>query len=532
MFGNAYPYVDLTMEDIEKVLRYMHQRFPRLAWVSFEDGVVLKPRQTKALFEYYFDNLSMIPEEKQFLVIDETTDSSVGVLDEAFMAEFGKPGTKFIIRGSPWVIEHVGEDKVHVKPISDPSGAIPSWIGEEIPVPFEVAQEVGLMRGFVEEQMRAGVLPKEIVSKLSEEYPADSDVISRALAETVEHVNGGFPVPSDRRITVEDWGEFVLIHVNFGSLTNRALAQLLGQLISEKLGFTAVVQHDPYRIFVQTMGSLNAEGVVRLFGEMTKLPAQAVRDSMILATVKTGLFKRRMIHVARRFGALKKWADFSSVSLQKLVQSFEGTPIYEEALKEVFTKDLDVENLVSVLGLIRDGNVVVTRVDNGGTMTPIARVGVERISMKTDLIPPERMRAVLIESAKARLLSEAASFVCVNCWGYVEMLRAKDLPDRPKCPKCGSYSTGLLKVEEERALPLVDKQGMDLTKSEKKLREYAVNAARLIEKYGKPAVIALLARKVTPADVMRILEKEQKVTDRFYELVLEEERKAIRKRFY
>ncbi len=532
LFGKAYPYADLTVEDIEKVLRYMHQRLPRLAWVSFEDGVVLKPRQTKALFEYYFDNLSMIPEEKQFLVIDETTDSSVGVLDEAFMAEFGKPGTKFIIRGSPWVIEHVGEDKVHVKPIDDPSGAIPSWIGEEIPVPFEVSQEVGLMRGFVEEQMKAGVSPREIASKLSEEYPAESDVISRALAETVEQVNGGFPVPSNRRITVEDWGEFVLIHVNFGSLTNRALAQLLGQLISEKLGFTAVVQHDPYRVFVQTMGSMNAEGVVRLFGEMTELPAQTVRDSLVLATVKTGLFKRRMIHVARRFGALKKWADFSSVSLQKLVKSFEETPIYEEALKEVFTKDLDVENLVRVLGLIHDGEVVVTRIDNGGTVTPIARVGVERISMKTDLIPPERMRAVLIESAKARLLSEAASFVCVNCWGYVEMLRAKDLPDRPKCPKCGSYAIGLMKVEEERALPLVDKEGTGLTKSEEKLREHAVNTARLIEKYGRPAAVALLARKVTPAEIMRVLEKEQKLTDRFYELVLEEERKAISKRFY
>ena len=532
LFGRAFPYADLTVEDVEKVLRYMHQRLPRLAWVSFEDGVVLKPRQTKALFEYYFDNLSMIPEEKQFLVVDGTTDSAVGVLDEAFMAEFGKPGTKFIIRGSAWVIEHVGEDKVHVKPIDDPSGAIPSWIGEEIPVPFAVSQEVGAIRGFVEEQMKAGVSLGQIGSKLSGEYPAEGDVVLRALAETVEQVNAGFPVPSNRRITVEDWGEFVLVHVNFGSLTNRALAQLLGQLISEKAGFTAVVQHDPYRVFVQTMGSVNAEGVVRLFGEMTRLSAESVRASLTLATVKTGLFKRRMIHVARRFGALKKWADFSSVSLQKLAKSFEGTPIYEEALKEVFSKDLDVENLVRVLGLIRDGEVEVVRVNNGGAATPIARVGIERISMKTDLIPPERMRAVLVESARARLLSEAASLVCTNCWGYAEMLRVKDLPDRPKCPKCGSSAVGLLRVEEERVLPLVEKEGQKLTRPEEKLREYAVQAARLIEKYGKPAAVALCARKVQADDVRRVLEKESKLSDGFYELVLEEERKAISKRFY
>src|SRR3972149_6818904 len=40
---NAYPYHDLTMEDVEKILTYMHGRFPRLAWVSVEDKGVLKP---------------------------------------------------------------------------------------------------------------------------------------------------------------------------------------------------------------------------------------------------------------------------------------------------------------------------------------------------------------------------------------------------------------------------------------------------------------------------------------------------------
>jgi ATP-dependent Lhr-like helicase len=532
LFKYAYPYEDLTVEDIEKTLRYMHQRFPRLAWVSFEDKAVLKPRQTKALFEYYFDNLSMIPEEKQFLVVDESSDSAVGVLDEAFMAEFGKPGTKFIIRGTPWIIQHVSEEKVHVRPIDDPTGAIPSWIGEEIPVPYEVSQEVGVIRGFVEEQKGKGVSPEEIAAKLSEEYPSDKDTILRALAETIQHVNAGFPVPTDKRIIVEDWGEFVLIHVNFGSLTNRALAQLLGQLLSEKVGYTAVVQHDPYRIFAQTMGAVNAEHVVKLFSEMQALSDQAVRDNLTMATVKTGLFKRRMIHVARRFGALKKWADFGSVSLQKLVKSFEETPIYEEALKEVFTKDLDLEQLIYVLGKMRDGEIQVQRVETGGNATPIARVGIERISMKTDLIPPERMRAVLIESAKARLLNETNSYLCTNCWNYMEMIRTKDLPERPKCPRCGSLAIGFLKVEEDKALSIIEKEGGKLTKSEEKLHGQALQTAEVIEKYGKTAAVALSARRIPSSDIREILQKENRLSDRFYELVLEAERKAISKRFW
>ena len=164
LIHNAAPYQNLTMQDIEKVIKYMHSRFPRLAWASLEDHVVLKPQRTKALFEYYFDNLSMIPVEKQFLVIDESTDTSIGVLDEAFMAEYGKPGTKFIIRGSPWNIVHTTEDKVYVRPVDDPTGSIPSWIGEEIPVPYEVAQELAEVRGFAEEKILAGNSPEEVSS--------------------------------------------------------------------------------------------------------------------------------------------------------------------------------------------------------------------------------------------------------------------------------------------------------------------------------------------------------------------------------
>jgi ATP-dependent helicase Lhr and Lhr-like helicase len=528
---NAYPYADLTMEDVEKVLKYMHGRFPRLAWVSFEDKAVLKPSRSKALFEYYFDNLSMIPEEKQFLVIDQTSESSIGVLDEAFMADYGKVGTKFIIRGSPWQIVHVTEDKVYVRPETDPSGSIPSWIGEEIPVPYEIAQEVAQVRGFAEEKLQSGLSLAETSKLLTEEYPGDVETISRALAETVEQIQAGIPVPTPSRIIFEDWGEFVIIHSNFGSLTNRALAQLLGQVLSDKLGFGIVVQHDPYRIFVQTMGRADATRLVEVFEELKAMPEPALKDTLTKSTIKTGLFKRRVIHVARRFGALKKWADFSNVSLQKLIQSFEGTPIYEEGLKEVFTKDLSLDGLIQVLKDIHEEKIQLVPVDNRGSATPVARVGIERVSMKTDLIPPERMRAVLIESAKARLLNETGNFICTNCWNYLEMVRVADLPDKPKCPRCSSDALGMLKVEEEKADPLIEKKAQKLTQDEEYLKRVAEETARLIEKYGKPAAVGLSARKVKVSDIAAVLEQEPKMSDKFYELVLDAERKALSKRF-
>jgi len=531
MFRNAYPYRNLTLEDIRQVLEYMHSRFPRLAWVSLEDELIIKPRRSKPLFEYFFENLSMIPDEKHYLVVDRQTDAAIGLLDEAFVAEYGKPGVKFIIRGSPWKILNVAADKIYVKSVNDPTGSIPSWIGEEIPVPFEVAQEVGAIRGFVEEQLKKGVKLEEIARKLAGKYPSDEKTILAAISETVNSVKKGYLVPTDKRITLEEWEDFVILQANFGSLTNRALAQLLGHFISERTGYSVAVQHDPYRIFIQTLGEVKAGTLVKIIDELKNESREFIKETLTKASVKTGIFKRRMIHVARRFGALKKWVDFSNVSLRSLIKSFEGTIIYEEALKEVFTKDLDLKNLIRVFEMIRNGEIEVVKVETVGEPTPVARVGIERVSMKTDLIPPEKMRRILVESAKARLLDETRTFICTNCWGYIEMLSMKDLPEKPVCPKCGSSNLGLLRVEEKDAYSLIDKRGKKLSKRERKLRNRAVETAKLISKYGKCAAVALSGRRVKISDVKEMLSKTSVLSDELYELIIEAERNALKRRF-
>ena len=532
LLREAFPYDDLTIEDIGNVLDYMHRRFPRFAWVSEEDKLVSKPRKTKALYEYYFDNLSMIPAEKKFLVIDDSQGSAVGVLDEAFVAEYGKPSVKFIIQGRPWQIVSVSGEQIFVKQTEDPTGAIPSWIGEEIPVPFDVAQEVGQIRGFVEEQNRNGKTATRIAEELAAKYPADPETVLRAIRETVEHVRKGYPVPSDKRVLVEDWEDFVILHTNFGSLTNRALAQLMGHILSGQTGYSVVVQHDPYRIFVNTMGAVNADRILEVLGSMKIMSEPEIRDIMIRSTVKTGLFKRRMFHVARRFGAIQKWVDLSKVSLRKLLESFEDTAIYDEALKEIFRKDLDLEQAISVLAAFRGGTIEVRKVETRGDATPVARVGIEKVSMKTDLIPPERMKLILVESARARLLNEVRTFVCTKCWDYEEMIRMNDLPEKPVCPNCGSPALGMLGRREAGVQSLVDKQGEKLTKSEAKNKRQATKTAKLISKYGKASAVALSGRNIQVSDAKELLENENTLSDHFFELITEAEKKSLKRRFW
>ncbi len=525
----AYPYRDLTEEDLVKVLTYMHTRYPRLAWVSFKDKLALSPRDRKGMYEYYYGNLSMIPYEKNYLVIDETNDTPIGILDEAFVSEYGEIGTKFIVRGNPWKIVNVYGDKIYVKPVEDPTGAIPSWVGEEIPVPFEVALEVGKIRRFVEERIKKGIGLEEVVSDLSKTYPADARTISRAINEIVEQVRLGFPIPTDRRITVEDWEDYVIIHACFGSMVNRTIARLIGHMLSEKTGYTIGVQQDPYRIVLRTLGVASSTDVIHVLRELIDMD---IRDVAIKASAKTGLFKRRLIHVARRFGALSKWADLSSVSIGRLSKSFEGTVIYDEAIKETFDKDLDIRNSALIFKRIRDGEIEVTHLRTDGRISPIARVGLERIGRKSDLISPEKMRRILIDSARVRLLDGAGTFLCTNCWKYVETIRVRDLPDKPRCPKCGSDKIGMVKASEWDVSRICRKVNRSMTMKERRVVRRARETAKLISKYGRIAAVILAGKNLGPTEARGILEKERALNDHLFELVVEAERKALKKRFW
>ncbi len=152
--------------------------------------------------------------------------------------------------------------------------------------------------------------------------------------------------------------------------------------------------------------------------------------------------------------------------------------------------------------------------------------------MKTDLIPPEKMKLILVKSARVRLLNEVRAFICTRCWDYLEMICIKDLPDKPMCPKCGSSNLAVLRREEEQLRMLVEKKDEKLTANEQRWRKQAVRTAELLASYGKPAAVALAGRKLRVSDVEKLFLQEKKLTDRFFELIIEAERNALKRRFW
>ena len=528
IYGKAYPYRNLTEDDLVKVLTYMHNRYPRLVWTAFEDKVVLSPRNRKPIYEYFFNKLSMIPDVKQFLVIDATNNTPVGVLDEVFVAEYGDPGRKFVFRGSLWKIREVVGDKVYVVPDSDPTGAIPSWVGEEIPVPYEVAQEVGWIRRYIEERLTNGASVNEVVSELLDRYPSDEETLRKAIRDTVKQIEGSFPVPTDKRVVVEKWEDFIIIHVHLGTLANRALGRLIADEVAEILGHAVGVQQDPYRIVIHASREIKLEDIERI---LRNLSSKNIDLAVIKMAERSGLFKRRLVHVARRFGALAKWADVSTLSLRRLIEMFKDTVIYEEALKEYLTKDVDIEDVKRFCRDIESNDIEIALIESV-ELTPISRLAMERISRKTEIIPPERLRKILVEATKARLLNEVRVFICTNCWEWWEPIRILDLPEHPSCPICNSHKIAALDEDERIVARISSKKASKLTKDEEKIVNEAIKQAELIEQYGKIAAIALAGRRLKARDVKPILKKINVESDFFYEKILEAEKKALRRGFW
>ncbi len=529
IYRKAYPYKKLTKKDLTFTLDYMHSRYPRLAWIDPQDEVAIRPRASRVLYEYFFEELSMIPDEKHYLVIEEKNDSPLGVLDEAFVAEYGDEGVKFVFRGSLWQIKTVIADRIYVESTSDPTGAIPSWVGEEIPVPLQVASEVGAIRRRAEESiLKTGAL-EEIVSKLEVEYPADKDTVREALTEIEKQTQEGFPIPTDKRIIIERAEDLTVVHLHLGTLANRTIARLMAYRLAGKLGEAVGIQQDAYRIILQSVTPVKLELVKEA---LQNLAAEDANDLVERLAERSGLFRRRLIHVARRFGALSKYSEQSTISLRRLLDAFKGSPIYAEALKEFSEEDLDVEEAKLFLQSLKDGEYDIRIISKLRT-TPLGAAVLERVSRRTELIPPDRMQKILIESTRARLLNEVRVMVCTNCWKWCESIRIIDLPDQPLCPNCSSGKVAALDVYEEdvRKLAQEMEEEAKIDADQRRLLERAKESARLVENYGRPAIVAMSGRRVRLRDVEQVVKGTKAIDEELMNKIIEAEREALKRGF-
>jgi ATP-dependent Lhr-like helicase len=509
----AYPYQKLSFTEFLEVCKQLQQ-----LGLIFLNGQIKKKRRG---FEYYFNQLSTIPDTKQFKVFNSLDNSFVGVLDEEFVAVNAEPGLTFILKGEAYKIISIEEDKILVEPVEDIEAAIPGWEGELIPVPFEVAQEVGRLRGILSESLEEKD-EKEIEKWILSSYPVDENC-AKVMVKTIKKQKKYGIVPDDKTILIEDNENCVIIHACYGSLVNETLGRFLSSLLTARIGSVGL-KTDPYRIILHFQ--VKALDVLKEILFNTK--PEYLRNYIEMYLSKSNLFEWKFVHVAKRFGAIEKNADYGKVRLSKIVESYIGTPIFKETLKELETEKLDIEKATEILKKIQNGEI---KVFFKPGLSPLGRIGLRHEF--AELVGPTKPELEIFELFKKRLMNTSVKLVCVNCGQWQQSFVVKEIPENVKCKKCEARLLGIVNPKNMEAIKIVKKKLRGtVTEIEKKKFERIRKSADLFLVYGKKAAIALAARGVGPETAKRILARYHKDEDDFLRDILEAERKFIQTRKY
>ncbi len=465
----AHPFRDLPKETFDATLDQL-----KSIWIlSDKEGKVHRGRKG---MNYFYENISMIPDEKTYRVRDIGSRAIIGTLDEAFVASLEGEVAMFIAKGRTWRLVEMREDELLVEEAKS-VGNVPSWQGSDIPVPYEVAMEVGRLRRVRD----------------YERYPVDDNGIL-LVDEYLERQVAEHIMPCDNVVTIETGPGLAIINCCFGSRVNDTLSKFIAALITARTGESVGVSTDAYRIILQLPRDLRAEIVYEIFMSIRPGTVEAFARLTVLNSTH---LKWRFLNVAKKFGIIEKGADRRYVNYSRLFELHQGTPAYQDAVGKVLWEDLDMENTETVLKLIHDGSIsVVTQ-----SLSPVAMEGITR---SKELMQPARADHAILAAMKKRLDADLLFESCLFCKSQYR-IRVADVPRRVKCPNCGGTMMALLKEYERDDIKGYNSGSKDpeRRKTDEKLRKNA----SLVNAHGYNAALVLAGRGIGPEVAGRILAK-------------------------
>ncbi len=532
LLKRAYPYRRLRKDAFLDMIRFLD----RLGNIRVgEEGKVLgKSRKTRS---YYYENLSMIPDEKRYPVINVISDRKIGTLGDEFMALKARVGLNIIIRGRVWRIVQIEDETgtVHVVPSEDPLAAIPGWDGEMIPVPFDLAQKTGKLRDEISKELKATKTAEAAAESLAAKLSTNQNTLLATVKEIEEHLKLGAPIPTNDRIVVEGFDKYLLVHACFGELVNRTLGCVFDAVLSDReiiVGWW----NDGYRILIETPRKLNLTEVQNISSRLFSLTTEEVDDAFNDYLETKFPFSYKMKFVAERFGALTRGKTMSYERLSQLPSRFMGTPIQDETIREAMIEMVDLGKAKEIMDCIKSGSIKVNTVFSLEKPTPLAYHMLARYSDMSELMAPEHVLMSNIDRMKMAIEARTARMLCMTCGEWFSEEKIRNLTQQPTCGKCGSKLLAVLYRSQDadhlREVLNKRREGKDLTEEELKELTKARREADLVLSYGTKAIIALEVKGVGPETASRILGKMHPKEEEFYMDLLKAKIQYLRTRAY
>ena len=517
----AYPYRELAKEEFERVVAFME----KMRYLHHDDGTL---RRGSRIRQYYFENLSMIPDERRYQVIDVSTQQSVGILGEEFMTTKARLGLHFIVKGKVWQIEQISDDaKVYVTPVEDPTAAVPGWDGEMLPIPFELAQRVGRLRSEI-----SGIIERNGVSgaveSVARSWPTERFAVRKVIEEIHDHRETGSPVPTDKRMVLEAFDRFLIVHASFGETVNNTLGELYEELLSRE-GLVRQWWADGYRILLELTTTTEDISLDEIRTKLFDVDPGALEGIFKGVLHRHFPFGYYMKFIAERFGALRRGLMFSGDNLRELGLRFRMTPIYDETIREALMLHVDFPRVREIYGQIQHGDMEVAVFRSEDRPTPIAFHLLNKHIDVPELIAPETVQRDSIERLRFSLDNMTVDLLCFECGEVSQAETVKKLPPKPRCKSCSSallavstwssdYLSRILQ-KKHKAEPLEDDERESLSRTRR--------SADLVLSYGRRAIVAQCVYGIGPQTASRILARMHDDEKSFYKDLLEAKLKFI-----
>ncbi len=441
----AYPFRNLNMDEFEKVLEFA-QQVGKIWYDGSEFGI------KRSGLQFFYENISMIPDEKSYRVVS-VAGGFIGVLDERFVSTLN-PGESFVMGGRTWRIISIEEEKVIVEYIMDISMP-PSWLGEEIPVPYEIAA---------------------------------ANPIKAVMNENARKMIENFNLWNANEVVIESGSGFVFVGLRGGTKTNFTLALIISSLLSQKIGESVEFSITPYSMaFFNPF--IRVEDVEKILRSL-----RGIRSIVKIVARNSRVFKYVFLHVARKMGVIKKSASVSNYRIDKIVELYRDSILYEETVNKIMHDYMDVEH----------AERIIEEISLGVRKVKIRNLSAEAealLKAKGDLATPTVATRPVIEAVHRRLLNEEMVFLCLSCRRSYH-IKVRDF-EKAICPFCGSVKVVLLKPYEEDLIEKIKSRKDDeLSRGD---MERLLGIEHLLRRHKRVGALVLAGRGIGLKTAARIL---------------------------
>ncbi|HJU85155.1 MAG TPA: DEAD/DEAH box helicase [Nitrososphaeraceae archaeon] len=496
IFGKAYPFSTLNYQDMIGVVELLHGQ-----GIVRYDQASQSYRRTIRAYKYYFENLSMIPEVLKFEVVDMINNRRIGSLDQEFVGDYGERGNVFVLKGSQWRIISVDEVKmrVNVEPLHGAAINVPYWNGELIPVDYETAREVGIIRNQAAKNML----------RLS------SNVIDQTLKVL-------YPIPDSYNVVVESSisKNTLVIHSTFGTKVNNTIASLMSTILSSQLGYVVETRADSYRIVLTSSARIGKGLVEAFFTDSFDLEAV-----LIASMTGTHNINRKVWTVSKRFGIVNKDVIYDKRIARLIYDRYSKTPVSKESIRELIHDKYDMNRTRDIFKMFKK-KIINLHWKEINEFSELAKPILEHFTKFS--ANPLSIEKGIIELIKERLDKTKHRLICVRCGRWDRIVQTKDASERLSCPLCHSrLVTSTSGFDNELDKIIIKKlAGEQLSSDENHKFSRAWKVASLINNFGRRALIVLAGYGIGADTAARILRNYDEESE-LYRAIYEAERQYV-----